>query len=56
MEIKKQFFSSVHNYSAGRALTSDWSVNSFIMVIYETLFLMYSQNFLYKHVTRKPFS
>ena len=32
---------------AGRAITSDWSVNSFIIVIYVNV-LKFSQNFLSK--------
>ena len=37
-----------HSHPAGTALSSDWSVNSFIMVVYEKkIFLKFSQNFLF---------
>ena len=43
------------SHRVGRARTSDWPKNSFIMVVYED-FLIYSQNFLYKAqvVTKSP--
>ena len=37
---------SVH--PAERAVTSDWSVNSFILVVYEKIYVRFSQNVLSK--------
>ena len=31
---------------AGRVVTSDWFVKSFIIVVYDTIFLKFNQNFL----------
>ena len=42
-------------FFVGRALNSDWSTNSFIMVVYE-IFLKCNQNFLSKVQKRKHFS
>ena len=38
-----------------RARTFDWLQNSFIMVVYENLFLKFSQNFLFKAQINKTF-
>ena len=40
-------------YPSGRALTSDWSANGFIMFVYERIILKFSLNFLAKRASKK---
>ena len=42
-------------HDEGRTSHSDWYENSFVMVVYEKLFLMFSQNFLSKTWVKKIF-
>ena len=48
MQANGGFDHSAHMHLTRRALTSNWFINSFIMIAYEKIVLKFSQNFLSK--------